>query len=111
MNDKIFNEAVNIYNSTGSIKATAKELEISEHKARKILITAGIIPEGSEIGKQIIELHESGMSADEIAKKLNLTKKYVNSYMPYEKGIYNSENTSKNAEAIRRHRNKKHPEN
>ena len=100
----IFEEATDIYNKTGSIKEVSKELNISEQKARKILITKGI-KISSDRGNGIIAMYNNGSTIDEISKKLNLSKKYINSYLPYTKGVYN-EALSENAKRIKKHRNK-----
>ena len=107
MNDKLFSDVSAVYNSTGSIKATAREFKISEQKTRKILITQGIIPGDPENYHKIKVLVDAGLSPKEISEKLKLSENYINSFLPYEKGVYNSEIATKNASAIRLCRQKK----
>lgn len=94
-----------MYKSGCSIKEIAKELAISEQKARKILITTGLYttPEISHA----VRMHESGKSVEEIAKELSISRKAVLAMLPYSKGEYNSDTPSKNATAIRRFRERK----
>jgi len=95
-------DIVDVYNKCGSIKATAKELGMSEQKTRKLLITAGAYE--SPTTKKINALVQAGYSREDIAAKCGLTLKNLSNYLPYEKGIYNSDTPTVNALRIRKHR-------
>lgn len=103
--ESIYQDAVNIYTATNSVKSVSKELGISEHKARKILVSMGINLT-SKVASQIMALYKNGYSENEIADIMNLSVKYINSYLPYSRGIYNSENLSDNAKRIKKCRQK-----
>ena len=93
------------YKSCGSIRQTAYAYKISCQKCRKILISAGAYT--TPLASKINALHEQGMTVEQIAQKLNMRVKTVLTYMPYIKCVYNVDNPSKNAVAIRRHRKNK----
>jgi len=103
MNEKIFTHAIHKYNTTNSIKAVASDLGVTESKARKILVTANVVID-SETLSVINKLTVQGLTPSEIAKKIGITKNYINSYLPYEKGIYNSDHPSENSLRIKKHR-------
>ena len=81
--DKLVIEA---YRRLGSVKAVAQYLGVSVVKVRRILITAGLWR--SERSDAILDLLHEGFSSDEIATKLNVTRKAVEAYMPYTQGSY-----------------------
>lgn len=91
------------YNSTGTLRETAKVCGINPQKVRKILITKGAYE--SDIAQTVSELKASGLADAEIATRMNISVSAVNSYLPYGKGIYKSSTPSKNALAIRLSRN------
>lgn len=97
-------EIIDTYAKTDSLKETAKICGVNWQKVRKILITAGKYE--NEESRTIAELYKSGLSVDEIASRLGLTAKAVNSYLPYTKGEYKSDSPTDNAIAIRKHREK-----
>lgn len=97
-------EIIETYNKTDSLKETAALCGVNWQKVRKILITAGKYE--NDESRTIAELYKSGLAVDEIASRLGLTAKAVNSYLPYTKGQYNSDSPSENAIAIRRYREK-----
>lgn len=98
----------NLDQETGemAIGRIAFELWVSRTKARKLLVTAGLIC--PDITKQALKLQEQGLGIRAIARELGLSQCTVNSYLPYSGVIYNSEHKSK--EAVRaqnyRQRNK-----
>ena len=105
MADQIFSDVCVMYDWTHSIKETAEQLDISQGKVRKILIT-----EGYDMGmraKEVKELADQGLSADEIAEKLHRSLKSVNAYMPYSKGTYLPEKRSADALRSERYRKKR----
>lgn len=91
-----------IYDSYGEIKAVSAELNLSEIKIRKLLITAGLYD--SDLADEIIELKSSGKSIEEICEITGLGKSSVNGYLPYSKVPYNAKELSLNAERIKRYR-------
>ena len=69
-----------------SISKIAKTLEVSEEKVRRTLITEGIWT--SKTAKQVTDLYHQGMTVSEIAHKLVMSEKNVQSYIPYSRGMY-----------------------
>lgn len=104
---QIESEVLKTYAATGSIKATARELGISEVKTRKILITHDKL-EGCEMADKVKTLLAEGLTVKDIAGKLKVSEKLVNNYIPYTKTIYGDE-PSANALRIRKHRSNKSP--
>lgn len=92
------------YSSGQSIRTVAKTLELSPMKVRKILITAGAY--STELSTEIGELFKDGKNVGEIAEMLNMTPANVNSYLPYERIIYNMEEKSVNADRQQRYRDR-----
>lgn len=100
---------LNTYNTIGSIKGTAKALNISESKLKKLLLSAGAYE--NETSLRIKELLDMGMDAKQIAEETGFTASTVNMYTPYSKGCYNSPNPTINAQRIRKCRTKKRTDN
>lgn len=98
-------DIVKAYDSLQSIKEVALKYNMSVAKVRKILISEGIYE--NETSRQVQKLHEAGKSADEIAVTLEISMSCVNMYLPYTKGAYGSAAPTKNALAIRKHRERK----
>lgn len=96
---------IRVYSSLDSIKATARELGISEQTVRRVLLEAGAYT--SERFEEICRLHEAGLSAGDIAKKLKVSKNTVQAYLPYVRTPYVEAEKSKNAMAIAAWREKK----
>ena len=94
-----------VYRRTGEMRLTAQELEISELKVRKLLITAGEYEnqKSAEIGR----LFREGMTVREIQALTGLGKSSINGYLPYTKAVYNAKEISRNAERIRKYRARK----
>lgn len=97
--------AVAVYRQHESIRAAARELAISPMKLRKILITEGIYE--NEMSREILAMHQNGMSVDGIAKAEGMTVSNVYSYLPYEKIIYKMDQKSVAAERQQRYRDRK----
>ena len=93
------------YKITGSIRAAAQAANVTNQKARKILISAGLYK--TKTIDYCIKRWEEGASRKEIAEELGIGEKAVKSMLPYSKGEYNLEAPTKNAAAIRRHRERK----
>ena len=85
---------------------TAEKLGTYPIKVRRVLITEGLWSSRTSIA--VGELHRQGKTTAEIAEQLHMSEKDVQSYQPYERGMYGKE---KSDSAIRsgnyRKRNKK----
>ena len=119
--DKIMNDLLDVVveeykkslktiDKKGEIKSIAAELDIAPHKARKLLITAGI-RDGEEYYSsprcsQIMPLFNEGKSISEIMSITGLNRTSVCCYLPYTKGIYKAREVSADAERIRRYRSR-----
>lgn len=90
------------YEESDSLRMLAIELNISLLKLRKLLITAGIFT--SDICTEVNELYQAGKRIPEIMEVTGLSRASVYSYLPYTKGIYNTEEISLNAERCRVYR-------
>ncbi len=107
--DKLVTSAVDLYKKGLSLKQISRELNISEQKARKILITVGLW--SSETYKKVAALAKERCSIDKIMADTHLTRNAVLSYMPYDRGMQNAENPTANALRIRKCREKKERKN
>lgn len=85
------------YDKIGSIKGTARQLGISWNRVVKVLSSEGYILNDKH--EQIIILHNQGLSMQEIADKVKLSVKTVQSYIPAQRPYYKY-NQSKNAKKI-----------
>ena len=92
----------NLYYKGYSYRQIAYELELSVSKVIKLLITGGIY--SSDICRKINHLYESGKTLLEIQESLGVSRATVQSYLPYNKGIYNVKELSVTAERIRLYR-------
>ena len=93
------------YQNGVSVRALAKELEMSPMKVRKILITGGVY--STDLSTEIDELYKDGKKPAEIAALLNTSVANVNSYLPYERIIYNMDEKSVEADRQQRYRDRK----
>lgn len=93
------------YQNGVSVRALAKELEMSPMKARKILITGGVY--STDLSTEIDELYKDGKRPAEIAELLNTSVANVNSYLPYERIIYNMDEKSVEADRQQRYRDRR----
>ena len=93
---------ISLYKQGASTKVIEKQGVCSSAKARKILITEGLYesPRTAEVSKLV----NSGLTTTQIAERLGIGVKAVNAYLPYKKGIYNSDTPTENAVRIRKHR-------
>ena len=83
----------------------AEEFGISRLKVRKILITTGDYK--SPMTEEILRLKEQGKKPGEICEMLGIGRSTLNSYLPYEKGVYKLEGVSAGAERVARWRERK----
>lgn len=96
------------YNKQKSIKATARELGVSEGVVRKYLIGAGVVE--TAMTRRIAELRAAGMPLKDIAELLGVSSSYVSANTPYQKGSYLTANKTYNAIKIRQCRERKREE-
>lgn len=87
-----------------SLSAIGEELELSPQKVKKFLITAGVYD--SEIADEVRDLREEGKTVQEIMQIMNLSMTSVNSYLPYTRPVYKTEQVSEVAERLQRFRKK-----
>lgn len=103
--DTLVAAAVDLCKKGLSLKQIGRELAISEQKARKILITAGLW--SSETCEKVADLTKEGLSIDQIMDETRLSRNAVLSYMPYDRGMQNAETPTANALRIRKCRERK----
>lgn len=91
-----FQSVVDVYHACHeSLRDTAKAMQLSRTKVRKILITMGAIE--SDITERALALREKGYGRDEIADALGVSAATLSTYMPYGERVYNREEKTKNA--------------
>ena len=93
------------YSMAGSIKRTASELNVSHSTVRRVLIEAGLYT--SQRAEDVCRLREKGLSPDQIAESLKITRNAVMAYLPYNRGYQLGRNKSVNALRIRACRERK----
>ena len=94
-----------VYAEKQEIKATALALELPPHKVKKLLITHGDIHYAET--DQIIGMQRQGMRISEIAKRMGISPKTVNTYLPYSKVVYKLDDISQNAERVKKYQQRK----
>lgn len=92
-----------LYQGGWSVNKIHDASGLSESKIRKILITKNLW--SNDISKKIGQYLSEGKTQKEISDLLNVSAKVVNSYAPYDKGIYNYKQ-SQNALNIKKCRDK-----
>lgn len=95
--DELYQQIVESYKKTKSVKKTSQECGTYPIKVRRVLITEGLWR--SKTSDKIATLLNQGKTVSEIAEELYLSEKNVQSYMPYSRGLYGGEERSD--EAIR----------
>ena len=80
-----------------SMRNIAEQFGISPMKVKKILVTGGLFQ--TEMSDEIQRLYASGLSVKQIAKLKNTSIANVNTYLPYERVIYNLD--VRNEEAVK----------
>lgn len=110
----LMDAAVELYDMRQSLQAIADELGLNPIKVRKLLITAEVYE--SEIAEEVRATFEAYRARQDYraavqatAEELRLSIPSVNSYLPYEKGVYfaatdSVEKISAGAERQRRYR-------
>ena len=112
--EELMDAAVELYDAGQSLQAIADELALNPIKVRKLLITAEVYE--SEIAEEVRATFEAYRARQDYraavqatAEELRLSIPSVNSYLPYEKGVYfaatdSVEKISAGAERQRRYR-------
>lgn len=95
MDQKIYQQVIQTYMDNHSVSDTAKACGISIVKVRRILITEDLW--SSRSSKEIGALYHQGFSVREIARKLSITEKNVQAYIPYSRGLYSNQPETKSA--------------
>lgn len=98
-------DIIDSYSATNSLRKTSAECGISIQVVRRVLATSGIYT--SDLTRKINRLYNSGMSAADIAKQLNMRCKTIINHLPYSRTSYIVGKKTENAKKIARWRNKK----
>lgn len=85
-----------------SVKELCSNYRFSKRKVTKMLVSAGVY--STDRSREINRLYEAGRSQQEIADLLNVSLQAVNTYLPYEGAIYNTEESSKEAKYQKEYR-------
>lgn len=95
----LFKEVADDYSKTKNMNETAINLNLSQAKVKKILITLGLYK--NPLSLRIARLVAMGFTIKAIAENLQISTKVVSANMPYTKTVYNSDTPSENALKIR----------
>lgn len=101
-------EILSKYNRCKSIRKTAASLGVSTAAVHKTLVGYGVID--TPLTRRIAELRRVGLNQKQIAEMLEVSTSCVNKNTPYDRGSYLTPSKSKNAENIRKHRQKRRAE-
>ena len=101
----LYDEIVKRYRACESMKQVARELEVNHGVVRRLLITEGLISD-ERIEKAIAKRREVA-SLEEIAEVLHVKRNTVFNYIPYPSTCKRDWPKTKNAERIRRCRERK----
>ena len=94
-----------VFEEKQEIKATAAELDLSELKVKKLLITSGKLHYPKTL--EIQNLQRSGKNPEEIQSILGLSRASINAYLPYSKVPYKESEVSANADRCELYRKRK----
>ncbi len=100
--DELIETVCSNYKKGVSVRTLAKQFDLSPMKTRKILITGGCYT--TDLSSEIDALYKDGKTVGQIAEILSTTPANVNSYLPYERIIYNMEERSVEADRQARYR-------
>lgn len=92
-------------NGKMSLNVLADEFSMSRIKLRKLLITSGAYE--TPLSKQVNDLFRSGKAVKEIQTITGLSAASISGYLPYQKTIYNLEESTLVAERLRKYRSRK----
>lgn len=93
------------YKHIQAIKTTARVLGISAATVKRVILNAGLWHSDQSI--RIRSLYEDGISVDEIANRLKISRNTVIGYLPYTRGYRLTAHKSANAINIAKTRAKK----
>lgn len=95
--DNIYQNIIDDFMITGSVKQTAQNVGTTLVRAQRILITEGLW--SSPTSERIVVLWAKGKTVPEIAKELFVSEKTVQAYLPYSRNKqgYGGENRSQDA--------------
>ena len=93
--EDIIKQVINAYKETSCVSQVSKQVKLSNSKVRKILITEGLF--SNRISEQAALLKAHGRTREEIAKILAISVNSVSSYLPYERGQYNLDEKTSDA--------------
>nr|DAT51553.1 MAG TPA: Protein of unknown function (DUF1670) [Caudoviricetes sp.] len=82
-----------------SLRRTAAAMGLSESTTRKMLVTAREYD--SPRKREIDLLRKQGLTMQQIAERLGISVRAIDSYMPYKRGTYIIPSESKTAEKVR----------
>ena len=99
----VYQDIIDSYRLTKTIKDTAEIVGVSKVKVQRVLLTEGLW--SSKSSKLIGKYYSTGASTEQIAKRLNMSVKNVQAYIPYSKGEYRAFQTS-NSVRCRRYRDR-----
>ena len=97
-------EIVARYAKGDSLKRIAVQADVCYTVIRRVLITEGVPLRDCPKADAIHAMLDRGMTIQEIAEKLKINRKTVESYTPYSKGSYSIGEKSINAQRIRKSR-------
>lgn len=100
-----YQEIIDAYRETPSIKKIAAQLGVSVSKVRRTLITEGLW--SSKASRRIGILYDQGLSVTEISDRLNIVETGVVAYLPYSRGSYDDKDRSDEARRSVAYRNRK----
>jgi len=106
--DDIYQQVIDDFKITGSVKKTAQNVGTTLVRAQRILITEGLW--SSPTSEKVVALYVKGQSVAEIAEQLFVSEKTVQAYLPYtrtEKG-YGGEHRSADAKKSDDYRKRMH---
>lgn len=88
------------YKQWGSIKETARRLEVSEGVVRKCLVGCGSID--TPLTRRIADLRSQGVAQADIAQAIGVSVSCVNANTPYDRGMMIDPSQTVNAQRIRK---------
>lgn len=101
---ELYLDIIETYKETKSVLKTASLLGTNSLRVRRVLITEGLWH--SKASDSIVALHKEGLSVSEIASRLTISEKNVQSYLPYTKGMYTEGEKSNDSVRSKRYRNR-----
>lgn len=103
-NIKFMNLVSATYSRTGTLRKTAEEMGIAYAKVRKVLITLGEYE--TEFSKEVARKRKEGKPIADIARELHTSANRVSAFSPYERVIYDSEESTPEAIRSKTYRNR-----